>query len=168
MNKKILIILIALLVVSISSFSQNKGKIGLSGTIQGSQLGISVPMWLGENFVLAPSFSLCSVEKTGTDLSFGLAPRFFFQHRRIFPYFGLKAGAYAFVPSKENTVNDEKLIDIYSGMAFGGEFFVSEYFSFGVEAQGNFTKSAKNSERFGNPDGINFSTATMVYATLYF
>jgi hypothetical protein len=40
--------------------------------------------------------------------------------------------------------------------------------SFGVEAQGNFTKSDKNSLRYGNPDGLNFNTATMISATIYF
>jgi hypothetical protein len=53
-------------------------------------------------------------------------------------------------------------------VAFGAEYFLSDSFSFGVEAQGNLTKSDENSSRFGNPGGVNFNTGAMVSATVYF
>lgn len=50
----------------------------------------------------------------------------------------------------------------------GGDYFLSPQFSLGVEAQFNFTISHENSQRFGNPDGTSFNTATAVNAAFYF
>jgi len=55
-----------------------------------------------------------------------------------------------------------------AGLNFGGEYYISEHFSVGIEAQGNLTKSDKNSGRFGNPGGVNINLATMIFATMYF
>jgi hypothetical protein len=72
------------------------------------------------------------------------------------------------IPSSENEIITKTQIDILGGLAFGGEYFLTDNFSFGVEAQGNLTKSDENSFRFGNPGKINFNTGTMISATIYF
>ena len=168
MKKTILFALCVFLLASVSLFSQTKRKIGLSGSLQSSQLGISMPIWLGDKFVLAPSVGFQYAEKIGSDLSVGLAPRFYLKNEQLAPYFGLKLGAAINMPSSENTIDQLTKVDIIGGVAFGAEYFIAEHFSLGVEAQGNCTKSDKNSARFGNPDGFNFNTATMVSATIYF
>jgi len=84
------------------------------------------------------------------------------------PYVGLKLGTILNFPSSENSVDSKTKVDLLGGLAFGAEYFFTENFSLGVEAQGNFTKSDENSFRFGNPDGLNFNTATMISATIYF
>lgn len=150
------------------SYSQTKGKIGLSGSIQSSQLGISLPIWLGEKFVLAPAFDFEYAEKIGTDFSIGLAPRFYLKNEKLSPYFGLKIGTAINIPSSESGINTKNKYDIIGGLAFGAEYFIGDSFSVGVEAQGNFTKSDENSNRFGNSGGLNFNTATMISATIYF
>jgi hypothetical protein len=160
-----------LLIFTLSSsfvYSQESKRIGISGSIQNSEFGISVPIWLGEKFAIAPSFSLKIAEKVGTDFGIALAPRFYFKREIVAPYFGLKVGALINKPSSGNQTSTETDVDFVGGMAFGGEYFLSENFSFGVEIQGNVTKSGKNSYRFGNPDRISFNTGTMVSATLYF
>lgn len=51
---------------------------------------------------------------------------------------------------------------------YGAEYFFDDQLSLGIEAQLNFSKSADNSGRFGNPGGLNANTATMLFATIYF
>jgi len=168
MKKKIIFPLFAFLLISGFSFAQHKGKVGLSGTIQNDQFGILLPIWLGESVVLAPAFDLKFAEKIGTDFSIGLVPRFYFKHEKLCPYFGLKAGTAINIPSSDNQADNTTTYDIIGGVAFGAEYFIVDNFSVGVEAQGNFTKSAKESNRFGNPGGVNFNTATMISATIFF
>ena len=168
MKKIIVFILFLTFLSSGYLFSQAERTIGLSGSIQSNQLGISLPIWLGEKFVLAPALDFEYAEKIGTDFSIGLAPRFYFKNEKLSPYFGLKLGTAINIPSSDNTIDEETKWDILGGVAFGAEYFLGDNFSVGVEAQGNFTKSDKNSNRFGNPDGLNFNTATMISATIYF
>jgi hypothetical protein len=166
--KKALLISIAFLLAGKMIYSQSDVKVGLSGTLQSSQFGISVPMWLGEMFVLAPGFDLKYAETIGTDFSFGLSARFYFKKEKLCPYFGLKAGAAFFMPSSDNTISTSNKVDLLGGIAYGLEYFITDNLSFGVEAQGNLTKSHKESNRYGNPGGLNFNTATMLSATIYF
>ena len=165
--KRILLPLIFIL-FSTSLFSQESTKIGISGSIQGGQFGVLVPIWLSEKFVLAPAFELKFAEKIGTDFGFALVPRYYFKKEKLSPYVGLRVGALINDPSSDNTTDTETKVDLLGGLAFGGEYFLSDNFSFGVEVQGNFTKSDENSNRFGNPDGVNFNTGTMISATVYF
>lgn len=131
---------------------------GISGSLQANQFGILVPISLSEKFVLAPAFDLKYAEKVGTDFGIALAPRFYIKKEKVSPYLGFRLGTLINKPSSDNQVDTETKIDWLAGLAFGGEYFLSDNFSFGVEIQGNFTKSDKNSNRFGHPDGINFNT----------
>jgi len=166
--KRALIISIVLLLVVKTLYSQSDVKVGLSGTLQSNQFGISVPVWLGQALVLAPGFDLRYAETVGTDFSVGLAGRHYLKKEKLCPYFGLKAGTAFFMPSSENAIDASTRVDVLVGIAFGLEYFITDNLSFGVEPQGNFTKSHKNSSRYGNPGGLNFNTATMLSATIYF
>ena len=88
---------------------------------------------------------------------------------RISNNYGISTG-YAAInkPSSDNEIDNDTKVDIILGIAFGAEYFLDEHFSIGVEAQGNLTQSDEKSIRFGNPDGTNFNTATMITATVYF
>lgn len=168
MNVKAAIIILIFFSSAALTHAQHSRTIGLSGTVQAGQYGIGLPIWLDQQFVLAPTFDFKYAEKAGTDFSIGLAPRFYFRNDKIAPYLGFKGGILVNIPYEENEVDREKKIDYLLGIAFGGEYFLDEKFSLGVEAQGNFTKSDEDSYRFGNPKGINFNTATMIIATFYF
>ncbi len=167
--KKALLILSLSLLISNNVFSQEHEKhVGISASLQGNQYGISLPLWLGEKFVLAPGIEAKYAEGIGTDLILGLAPRFYFKNENLAPYFGLKFGAVINFPSTDNTANEDNKVDIIAGLALGAEYFIADQFSVGIEAQGNFTKSADESSRFGNPGGLNFNTGTLITATIYF
>jgi len=156
-----------MIILATTVFSQDKTKIGLSGSIQENQFGILIPFCIEEKFVLAPAFNVVYAEKVGSEFSIGLVPKYYIKKDKISPYLGLKLGAIINIPNSK-ILDFETKVDIVGGLAFGGEYFIDDNFSFGVEAQGNLTKSDKNSMRFGNADGINFNTATMIYATIYF
>jgi hypothetical protein len=166
-NKNFLILFVCLFTTTIL-FAQEKAKVGLSASIQDNSFGILIPIWFSNHFMLAPSFSVKSAQDIGTDFGVGVVPRFYFRKEKLSPYIGLKAGALISSPSSKNSTNTETVVDFATGIAFGAEYFLSDNFSFGVEAQGNLTKSAGNSDRFGNPGGINFNTGTMFLATIYF
>jgi len=164
MKRKSIVLIFILVLLTSYIYSQNTMKVGLSGSIQGSQFGILVPVWLAEKIVIAPAIEIIYAEKIGTDIGIGIAPRFYINKNKVSPYFGIKAGVYINMPASDNN----KAIDYLFGGAFGGEYFVFENLSFGVEIQGNMTKSDENSYRFGNPEGITFNTGTMISATIYF
>ncbi len=168
MNKKIIFLVLAGTLFSNILFAQHKGKTGLSGSIQGSDFGILIPVWVGEKTVIAPAFELKFGEKIGTDFAVGLATRMYLKTEKLCPYYGFKLGALVNIPSSANEIDTETKIDLVGGLAFGAEYFFVDNFSVGVELQGNITKSGTNSARFGNPGGINFNTGTMVIATIYF
>lgn len=166
MKRKLLPLILLLLTFSLYS-QENKTKTGLSGTLQSNQFGILIPIWFSEKFSIVPAFYINSVEKTGTDIGISIAPRFYLKKEQVSPYIGIKAGAFINTPSSNNNINTQTNTDFFTGVAFGGEYFLSDNFSFGVEAQGNLTKSNEDSSRFGNPGGISFNTGTMISTTIY-
>lgn len=151
-----------------------KGAAGLSATFQGQQLGLLIPIWTGNNFVIAPAIDFAYAESAATEIGIGIRARYYITKAKVSPYIGIGGGAiinsYETVTYNEYSSNTEKekTFDFLVGLAFGGEYFLDEHFSFGIEAQGNMTKSDKDSYKFGNPDGINFNLATMLSATIYF
>lgn len=169
--KRAFLFMIAFLMV-VATSAQNKSierrTVGLTASIQEGQFGILVPVWINNTIKISPAIDVASVETVGTDLSFGIVPHFYFNDNKLSPYVAPRMGAIMNIPSEENEVDDKNKTDIFAGIAFGGEYFFDPQFSIGIEAQGNFTKSDENSYRFGNPDGLNFNTATMITASIYF
>jgi len=149
-------------------FAQDKRTIGLSGSVQNGQYGIICPIWLGEKFVLAPAIDVKFAQSIGTDFGLELAPRYYLKTEKLSPYLGIRVGAIINKPSSKNETDTGTKTDFLLGLAFGGEYFLTDQFSFGIEGQGNFTRSDKKSLRFGNPGGTNFNLGTMISATIYF
>jgi len=104
-----------------------------------------------------------NISDAGSDISLGVLARLNMLEGKAIPYVGLRLGALHFVPK-----DGESVTDFIAGLAVGGEYFLAQKFSLGVEGQFNFAKSDKNSSRFNNPDGTNFNTASAVSATFYF
>lgn len=168
MKKSILKIALFLFILGpITLNAQEKGLFGISGTVQNSQFGISLPVWVGEKIALVPGFNFRYAQTIGTDFSVGLSSRFYFRNEKLAPYFALQAATAINIPSPDNNVVSSTEIDWIGGAAFGAEYFIGERFSMGLEAQGNLTKSGANSFRFGNPGNFNFNTATLIVATIY-
>lgn len=145
-----------------------KRTIGLSAVVQSNEFGVNVPIWINDRFVLAPSLGFSIAEAAGSELSVGATAKAYLSTgKQLMPYFALRAGSIITTPPTES-VSKENSIDLFLGLGFGGEYFLAPNFSFGVEAQGNFTKSDETSTLFGNPGGNNFNLATIITANIYF
>ena len=157
------------LFAAIAGISQDtcQRTVGISATIQTSQYGIMIPIWIGKSISVAPAFDFQWGDKLGTDYAIGIVPKFYFSTKKLMPYLGLRGGFASYIPSKDNTT-ETRTTDWMAGLAFGAEYFFDPRFSLGVELQANFTKSDKNSMRFNNPGNWNFNLATMVSANVYF
>lgn len=166
--KKTTLFLVTLLMSASMLYSQSSGRKGLSANIQNSQFGITVPVWLGSKVALVPGADVKFAETVGTDFSVGLAVRYYFKTEKLCPYMAFRGGSAIYIPSSENPTGTETQVDFIAGLAYGLEYFLTDNLSVGIEAQGNLTKSAEKSLRFGNPDGLNFNTSTMISATIYF
>lgn len=162
-----------LAIVSPINFSQDESSykhFGLSALIQDAQFDILLPIVLKNTGVIAPAVGVASVSEAGTDISLGLVGRFYLKDSKVKPFLGGRFGALIFSPSKPegSSVDSKSTTDFILGFLAGGEYFLDEGFSIGVEAQLNASVSDKNSSRFGNPDGVNINTGAAVFATVYF
>lgn len=164
MKKKGLLVIVGILFCFTSVFSQERtGKIGLSTNVQELQFDLIVPIWITKNITINPSFGFLGATKQALDISLGLGIRKYLSEDKFSPYIGLRGAGFFMKPHKGDTSSD-----FLTGLFLGGEYFIESRFSIGVEGQINATFSDKYSNRFGNPDGINFNTATALYATFYF
>ena len=170
-NKSLFFCIVALEIVSTGiAFAQDSTQaapvIGLTASLQSSQLDMLMPIWVNNNISIAPMLGLAWEDGSGADLHLGIEPRLYLNRNRVSPYIGLQAGMFDVIPASGTGISSTK--DWLLGLAFGGEYFVDEHFSVGVESQGNFTFSDPKSTRFGNPGKTNFNTAAAVFATVYF
>lgn len=139
-------------------------KKGLSASLQSNQMGIVFPIWVSNNSAIVPHFSALWVEDAGTDYAVGLSYRKY-RHKNssVHPYFGIGASLVGL------TIKDEDaIIDYIFGVNSGAEYFFSDQFSIGIEAQLNVSKSDYQSLRFGNPGGLNLNTGSILLATIYY
>ncbi len=167
--KKNLLNLITLLSGMLILFSSSlnaqsrTGLIGASASLQDLQLDLNIPIWVGEQTVIAPSLGLVSISDRATDWGIGTAVRAYYNDKKVSPYAGARFGYFIFSPKNGDTITD-----FLFGLILGGEYFLDPRFSIGGELQLNITKSGEFSNRFGNPDGTNINTATAAYLTIYF
>ncbi len=177
--KKLILICLASLFTTFSFAQEPEEKsprIGISAAIQSSSVGIQIPIWLGENVVLAPSVGAQFSDNYGWIAQLGLAPRFYLNDKvnALRPYLGLRVATIMDFPTKVVPTNifepetPDNIIDFIGGLNFGGEYFFSTRFSVGLEIQANIIKSDENSLRFGNPGGLNFNTGALALINIYF
>ncbi len=137
-------------------------KLGLSASLQSDQFDIMIPI-RSEKFAFVPAIAFASVSDVATDLGFGAAVRFHMSEGKIVPYAGFRVAVFIMNPK-----NGDSLTDYAYGPNVGGEYFLDDRFSIGIEGQVNITKSDEFSNRFGNPNGTNINTASSIFATFYF
>ena len=152
---------------------QGESKIGLCASLQDSQLDILLPIWLNSRLVITPAIGGAWVSDAVTDLHVGLSGRYNLRQGEAVPYLGVRFGALILMPESRvgefgGPEDNPSIVDIILGPMVGGEYFLKEHFSVGIEAQVNIAISNEKSRRFGNPDGTNINTATAVFATFYF
>jgi len=168
MKKSSVVFTVIFFSIIISSFANaqesSKRTWGLSAAVSQTQLDILAPVWLGGKNVFGPGIGVINIGGSGTDLHLGIFDRVYLNvEKDIKPYIGARAGVLLLMPKEGDTVTD-----YIAGIMGGGEYFFSDNFSAGVEAQLNFTISDENSTRFGNPDETNINTASVIFVTVYF
>lgn len=138
-------------------------KVGLTASLQSNQMEVLVPIWTNERLVIIPAVSVAHVSDYVTDFGIGMVFRYNLRVGEAVPYLGFRWSVLLTFPEEgDNT------FDMVIGPLVGGECFLKDKFSVGVEAQLNITQSDEISYRFGNPDGTNINLATAVMATFYF
>lgn len=157
-------VIMCIIFIGVINAQENKSTWGISAALQDTQLDIMFPIWAGTSYVIAPTIGVIHIGEIGTDLRIGLVNRIFLNTtEKIKPFLGLRVGALFSMPDEGDSV-----IDYIVGFLGGGEYFFSDSFSVGVEAQLNMSISDEASGRFGNPGGINLNSATALFATVYF
>lgn len=140
-----------------------EGSVGITAVIQNVQLDFGIPIWIADEVVLVPAFGFLHASDRASDWAFGLAARSYIKKEKLSPYLGARFGAFILSPK-----DGDSLTDYLAGVFFGGEYFFDKHFSVGGELQLNATISDEFSGRFGNPDGTNFNTASVVSFSFYF
>lgn len=157
---KLSLLFITLFFISSMAYAQdraNEGSVGLSASIQSSQMNLQIPIWLTDNVTIAPVFGLNHLEDVSTSLNVGVAPRFY---QDLGNDFGSYIGARGIIRHTSNDINDNDGTNILLGATGGGEYFLDHHFSIGVEGQLNFLI---------NDVSNNFlSTGAAVIGTYYF
>jgi hypothetical protein len=163
----VLSVVLLLLIASTSSAQTTpmalSGDVGIAASLQDEQIDIILPIWVADNFVLAPALGFVMAEDFGTDLSIAAMGRYYFRKSQVSTYIGPKIGAILFSPETGSGTTD-----ILVGGMLGGEFFLASEFSLGAEVQLNAFFADDASARFGNPGKMTINTGSAVYATLYF
>lgn len=130
------LLLVSLFFLATTAMSQNRaaeGIVGLSASIQNSQTNLQIPIWLTDNITLAPIFGLNHQENTFTSLNIGISPRFY---QNLGSDFASYIGARGIFQSTSPEVGENET-DLLLGTTGGGEYFLDEHFSMGVEGQFN-------------------------------
>ena len=168
-----IIVLFILTILGNSTTAQNNANdksFGISALVQEGQFDIMLPFLVSQSAVIAPAIGLAYVSDAGLDIGLGIVGRFYLKNDVVRPFLGGRIGLLLFSPKESGSGQGESknTTDYLLGILAGGEYFLDEGFSIGVEAQLNATFSDKNSGRFGNPDGTNLNTGAAVFATVYF
>jgi hypothetical protein len=135
------------------------GTFGISATIQDSPNGITspatigFPIWLNEQFVLAPEFGLVSIENSTDRFVIGADGRFVFERDGLAPYIGPGLRILNINPE----VGDSETELVLSGFG-GAEYFFSPNFSMSVEGRLEILTG----------DNTFVSTVGLVRASVYF
>lgn len=156
---KISLLLSLILFLSTSAFAQNRpenGTIGLSASIQNGQTNLELPIWASQNIVIAPVVGISYQEDNYTSINLGIAPRFY---QRMSDNFASYVGARGLLERTSPNVGPEDT-DFLLGATGGGEYFLSNNFSLGVEGQLNYL--------FNDNGGNTFTTGAAVIGSVYF
>jgi len=164
-NSNIFVCFILCLLIS-SAYSQEettKKSVGISAALQTTQFDIVLPIFITNSFAVAPSLGFTSAQEIAHEIALGIIPKFYLGKKKVRPFIDFRFGVLILSPK-----NQDSRTDFIYGAGFGGEYFLDNSFSFGIEAQLNATKSDPDSRRFGNPGNFNINTGTMIFATVYF
>ena len=150
-------------VPSLAQERPEAGTFGLTASVQTAQLDLMFPIWIAPKMTVSPSLSVQRISDAVTDISLGLAVRFYSGTGRAAPFIGAR-GAFLILSSP----GGHSATDILLGGFAGGEYFFDPHFSVSVEAQVNVIMNDENSFRYGSPDKTIINTGTGIFASFYF
>jgi len=156
---KLSIIALMLTFAAAPAYSQDlpdEGTVGIRASFQGSQSNLAFPIWASERVSIAPVVGLSYVEDQSTTVNFGLKPRFY---QSLGNNFASYLGLAGLVQYTSPDVGDNET-DFLVGVNGGGEYFLDEHFSIGVEGRLNFIIADQGS------NGL--QTGAAVSASYYF
>jgi len=133
-------------------------RFGLTGSLQGGQTTILVPLWLGDRLTVAPGFNLLWIDGGTTNIGLQVTPRLYFDMNRIAPYISGTIGVLLNMPNGGGDTTN-----LILGIGMGGEYFINPKFSMGVEARLNGAVAD-----FSGANNLTIITATAVHANVYF
>lgn len=133
------------------------GTVGLSASLQSNQTNLKVPIWASDNVVIAPVVGILHQNDSYTTFNIGVNPRFY---QSLGSDFATYIGAQGLLQHTSIEGADDENSDFLVGASGGGEYFLDEHFSLGVEAQLNFL--------FEESDDNNIYTAAAIIGTFYF
>lgn len=143
--------------ITVNSNAQSfpeSGTIGLTASLQANQVDIQAPLWLSEDIVVAPVVGIQSREDDFTTLRFGAKPKFYQSlDNNVAPYLAVQA---IFEYTSPAVGDNETALQL--GVGGGGDYFLNQHFSIGVEAQLNTRVADQNA----------LSTGAVVNASYYF
>ena len=167
MRKNILTLCITLITIMVAQITQAEerdmtGRIGFSSNFS-STVDITMPIGVKQNVVIGPSLSLITITNAGSELGVGVFLKSYLTNDQISPFILLRAGAMMAMPKYSDTVTDWLM-----GLGTGGDYFLHERFSVGIEVQANLYVAADGSVRFGTSNNLIFNTASVITAAVYF
>ena len=134
---KLLLLTGILLLSTSAAFAQDRpdeGTVGITASLQSNQTNIKVPIWASEKIVIAPVVGLTHQDDNFTTLNVGLTPRFY---QSLGDDFATYIGAQGILQHTSTEAGADNS-DFLLGALGGGEYFLDEHFSLGVEGQLNF------------------------------
>ena len=106
-------------------------KVGISAAVREDQTEIMFPIWTSGNSAVVPSFAISHEATVGTWYSLGLALRGYLGTGKAVPYIGLHGAAMV----TNYDAYESSWTDVILGPVVGGEYFLADRFSLGVEAR---------------------------------
>lgn len=136
--------LLTVLTTNISAQEHRAGKfgIGYSGNFTSETNAITATIWAIDDLAIEPQFGINTISvDEGPDASayrVGLGALYYVSNTKVLPYVGLRVNA-AIATMASHTYTDMT----YSAV-FGGDYFISDWFSVGAEIRLNYGKTDKD------------------------
>lgn len=163
LNKMILLLIFFTSIVFVKAEEPKRSGYGMAASVGAAQYDLLLPIWISQKTTLAPFVRAIFIENMGSEIGFGLEGKFYLKMNKLAPFISSKVGILGTIPERGKSVKDWVF-----GIGAGGDYFLDNQFSIGVEFQLNGSKSDTKSSRFGNPGGVNINTASALRATIYF
>ena len=139
----VFLMLFLLLICSNASAQQSQQQtinrsFGLGAYFNESQAIFLIPLWVSGKMAIVPNFGFIHQAQkdpfpSSTLIDFGVMLRFYQKMARVAPYFAVGT-KYQVANIENGGSGSTNSIDIMGCLAFGGEFFLHNQFSIGIEA----------------------------------